>query len=108
MKYARMPKAELRTQLHMRDATIEAQRASIQGLVVVIEVLDDDMLALRSALEEAEGRLRTLRANTTEVQNRGELLAKLRELTQRGVPCRMEGDFITHRLTRAVLAQVAN
>ena len=87
-------------------AQCEAQDACIRALCAQLQNSRAHSAELAEALACSEAQLSQFRSNSREVATRAALLAKLRELTQQGVPCRMQGDFITHRATGALLAQV--
>lgn len=111
-------------------AIIEAERlhsASLEAKLAELRSRHDELnasnVALAGELIDAKQRLETQGAKLDEallrndvleaqssdvvkIEHRGELLAELRRLTQRGVPCFMHGDAILHRRTKALLAQV--
>lgn len=96
---ARKTIAQLEAQLAARDTEIVALRAHANSRALRIVELEDEV----AKLHEREA---TLRADTSKVETRGELLLRAKTLALRGVPCFVQGDFLFHRQTRAVLAQV--
>lgn len=106
MPVARLRKADLLSAYNQLEAKYAAECARTQGLRF-------DLNAAHAVIADLRGEVRTLEAsfrqsvhNMLLVANRGELLAKCRELTAQGTPCHMQGDVIKHRSTGAVLVQV--
>lgn len=104
-----------------RLATLEALEAAygVQGpqLTAALQV---DTMRLVDAINDLDGanaRIAALEAQLSEVatqhcderaiKDRAALLRRAKQLAADGVPCTMRGDYITHRETGAILAQVA-
>lgn len=100
MNPARMTKPKLVTLCRLQEATIEAREA-------LIIALRADILALTTERDELRAQAQPLQEQINTIRNRGQLMAKMRELSKQGVPCHMLGDYIRHSKTGAVIAQVA-
>lgn len=81
------------------DAKLAAVEAENHALRAQLDASERENAALRAQLQP-------LGQAIASIQNRGQLLAKLRELSVKRVPCAMRGDAIIHTKTGAVLAQV--
>lgn len=93
---------------------------AIQFLVARVEAADSARIAARDELRAAydtiadlqdqlsgvQAQFRDVVDTTRHVENRAQLLMQLRQLTAEGVPCYMQGAFIKHRKTGAIIAQV--
>lgn len=102
MNYARMKKADLVSLAHNNEASLEMRS-------VVIRQQQAELVALRIECAELRAQLQPLVeavATAKLIANRGELMTRMRDLSREGVPCHMQGDFIRHSRTGAVLAQV--
>ncbi len=94
----RITKAYLTAQLEAARAEINALKAEWRGLRVQLAAKEADAVELQEQAHVSRAR--------DIVKNRAELLARCRELSERGVPVFAQGDFIKHRVSKAVLVQV--
>lgn len=104
MNYARMRKADLVSLAHRNETTLEIRACAIKQLQAELDALSATCAELRAQLQP----LTDIVANAKLIANRGELISRMREMSKEGVPCHMQGDFIRHSRTGAVLAQVGH
>ena len=104
---ARAKKADLVTAVQFLKARLEAEFAANITLRDELRAAHDSYAELQDEARRVQDEVgNSLRLAQEHITSRGELMAKLRDFTQQGVPCVMRGGFITHRVTGAVLAQV--
>jgi pyridoxal biosynthesis lyase PdxS len=92
----------LSTECEVLRASNEARGGVIASQVLEIEALRTEIAVLSAQLQP----LTDIVVNAKLIANRGELIARMREMSKEGVPCHMQGDFVRHSRTGAVLAQV--
>lgn len=95
----RTTKAQLAARIAALEARVLAGDQENQRIVLKHKALEAEFTKLQDSTKSIE-------RDISLVTNRGRLLAKLRLLTASGVPCHMHGDYIKHKVTGAVLAQV--
>lgn len=95
----RITKAQLEAQLEASQTEVVALRAHAASRTARIVELEDELARLQD-------REATLRSDAQLVESRAELLLRAKTLALRGVPCFVQGGFLYHRQTRAVLAQI--
>lgn len=88
------------------EAKIEALLSRIDALVAESDALRNDLAESREETRCALAQYRELVKTQSLVEDRAGLIIRCRQLTMGGVPCVMQGDFVKHRVTGAVLAQV--
>lgn len=88
------------------EAKIEALLARIDALVAESDALRNELAESREETRCAIAQYRELAKTQSLVEDRASLIVRCRQLSMSGVPCVMQGDFVKHRITGAVLAQV--
>lgn len=103
---ARAKNAQLRTAVQFLKARLEAEFSANIALRDELRAAHDTIAEFQDQLSAVQERFTEVVDTTRHVRSRAELLMQLRQMTREGVPCHMQGDFIKHRKTGAVLAQV--
>jgi hypothetical protein len=106
MAAPRARKTDIVAAYNQLEAKYEAELARVQGLRSDLDAAHLLIADLRSEVASLEASYRSTVHDMVLVANRGELLARCKQLTQQGLPCHMQGDVIKHRQTGAVLVQI--